>query len=621
MNTKTVSAASAAVMALAVNSAVAESSNPLLEEIIVTSSRIPMPLREVGTSVSVIDLNDIQLRGFSTVANVLRYEPGISVANNGGIGQVTEVAIRGERGYRTKVYIDGIDVTDTSTPQAGPNFANISSTGIERIEILRGPQGMMYGADAGGVINISTHRASEGASGILSAEYGRYGTLQLDGNIAGGNEKADFSLIASTYDTDGFNTLISDPAPQDKDGYENQTVHLRAGVNLTNTLRAEFVGRSVDGDSDFDDCFLAVTFEPSDNCQSDTEQESWRAALVHKGERFNNTLSYNAHSSKSDFLAAGESTFATQGELEKIEYIGSWTPQETLSLVYGIELANEALDDGTDDVDRDQNGVFVEYQGELARDFFVTAGVRYDDNDDFGSETTYRLSGAYLIPTQSGEYKIKGSYGTGFRAPSLSEIAYNNGPFATPPASLVELSAEKSEGFEFGAGYFANAGWFVEANYFYQTTEDEIFFDLLDFSGYLQESGDSESQGIELIGAYQINDMIQINGNYTYNDTEDTSGEQRLRAPENLGNLGLLITPMGEKLTININLRISGDKAAERGADVDDYELLDISASYQVSNALELFGRIENVTDEDYEEIPTFNTSGTAGYAGVRFTF
>lgn len=619
MNTN--KAVAATLMALAVNGAIAEDKNPLREEIIVTSSRIPMPLREIGTSVSVVDLSDIQLRGFSTVANVLRYEPGISVANNGGVGRATEVAIRGERGYRTKVYIDGIDVTDTSTPQAGPNFANLSTTGIERIEILRGPQGMMYGADAGGVINITTHRPNDDAMGMVSAEYGRYGTLAVDGNIAGGNDKADFSLIASTYDRDGFNTRTIDPAPQDKDGYENQTVHLRAGVNLTDTLRAELVGRLVDGEGDFDTCSVAVTFDPSDDCLNESEQESWRVALVHTGEQFNNTLSFNSHSSDRDFLTAGVSTFATKGELEKLEYLGSWTPQENLSLVYGIELANEALDDGTDDADRDQNGVFLEYQGELASDLFVTAGVRYDDNDDFGSETTYRLSGAYLIPTHSGEYKVKGSYGTGFRAPSLTEIAYNNGPFAYPPASLVELSAEKSEGFEVGAGFFSNAGWFVEANYFNQTTEDEIFFDLLDFSGYLQESGDSESQGVELIAAYQINDMLQINGNYTYNDTEDTSGEQRLRAPENLGNLGLMITPMGEKLSININLRISGDKAAERGAEVDDYEVLDISASYQVTDALQLFGRIENITDEDYEEIPTYNTSGAAGYAGVRFTF
>lgn len=597
------------------------SDKPLREEVIVTSSRIPTPLREVGTSVSVVDIETIQLRGFANVADVLRYEPGISVVNNGGVGRTTEVSIRGERGYRTKVFIDGIEITDVSTPQAGPNFSNLSSTGIERVEILRGPQGMMYGADAGGIINITTIRPTDGLTGTVSAEAGRFGTLQLDANLAGGNERYDVSLIASTYETDGYNTLTSDPAPQDDDGFENTTFHLRAGVNLGETLRAELVGRSIDSEFDFDDCSTAVTFDPTDNCTNESEQESWRVALDQQGETFTNTLSYNVHNSDRDFLSEGVSTFATEGELEKLEYIGSWKASDTFSLVYGLETFTESLDDGTDDVDRDQSGAFLEYIGQLGDALYVTVGARYDDNDDFGSETTYRLSGAYLIPAASGEIKLKSSYGTGFRAPSLSEIAYNNGAFAFPPASLVELTAETSEGFEAGAGYFADDGWYVEVVYFYQSTEDEIFFELIDFSGYLQGDGESESQGIELIGEYAFNEVVTLTGNYTYNDTEDPEGLQRLRAPENLANLGLRLTPMGDRLTINLNLRISQDRAPEQGVEVDDYELIDLSANYQVTDNLELFGRIDNLTDEDYEEVPRFETSGAAGYIGARYNF
>jgi len=587
----------------------------------VTSSRIPTPLREIGTSVTVVDLDTIQSRGFANIADVLRYEPGISVANNGGVGRATEVGIRGERGYRTKVFIDGIEITDVSRPQAGPNFANLSSTGIERIEILRGPQGMMYGADAGGIINISTLRPSEGLHGTASIETGRYGTLAVDANLRGGNKTGDFSIIASTYETDGYNTLTTDPAPQDEDGYENTTFHLRTGINLTDNVRAELVGRSVEGEAEFDDCSIPITFDPTDNCENESDQESWRVALEHKGEQFTNALSYNVHNSDRDFLSEGVVTFATEGELEKLEYLGSWKVQDGLSFVYGIETLNESIDDGTDSSDRDQSGAFIEYNGELSQDFFVTVGARYDDNDDFGSETTYRLSAAYLIPTNGGEYKLKSSYGTGFRAPSLSEIAYNNGASAFPPASLVSLSAEKSEGVEAGAGFFSDGGSFIELVYFYQNTEDEIFFDLLDFSGYLQGDGDSESQGVELIGAYQINEVVAVTGNYTYNDTEDTSGVQRLRAPENIANIGLELTPLGERLILSLNLRLSADRAEERGGEVDDYEVLDLSARYQVSENLELFGRIDNVTDEDYEEIPQYNTSGAAGYIGARLNF
>jgi len=127
-----------------------------LEEVIVTSSRIEMPLRQVGTSVSVITQQEIVQRGFNSLYDVLRSQPSVAVSNPGGAGNATSLRIRGEEGYRTLVLLDGIDISDTSAPQVGPRVEHLLSSGISRVEILRGPQGLMYGADAGGVINIST---------------------------------------------------------------------------------------------------------------------------------------------------------------------------------------------------------------------------------------------------------------------------------------------------------------------------------------------------------------------------------------------------------------------------------------------------------------------------------
>lgn len=610
----------AAALALVSGSTLAAGTNPKLEEITVTSSRIEMPLREVATSISVVTLEDIEVRGFNALANVLRYEPGITVSNNGGPGKATELGIRGERGYRTKVYIDGIDLTDTSTPQSGPNFAHLSSAGIERVEILRGTQGMMYGADAGGVVNITTVRPQEGLGGSINAEYGRFGTLQFGGHLAGGNETVDFSLFGSKFETDGFNALTTD-ASQDEDGYDNETLHARIGWNVTESLRAELVARKVDGDNEYDDCSLPVTFDPSDNCSNDHQQEAWRVALVHDSDAFSNRLSFNKHETDREFFSAGLSSFATEGDLEKVEYLGSWNAAENFSFVYGIELLSESVDDSFESTIRDQNGYFLEYQGKLVENLFVTAGVRYDDNDDFGTETTYRTSAAYLIPSNAGEYKIRGSYGTGFRAPSLSEIAYNRGANASPPASNVELAAETSEGYEVGAAFYADAGWLLELTYFDQRTEDEIFFDLDDFSGYLQGNGESSSEGIELVGEFPLGDTLVFTGNYTYNETEDVAGFQRIKAPENLANLGLRVNAMEGKLTLNLNLRITRDSADQRDGAVEDYETVDFGVSYQAIETVELYARIENLTDENYQEIPNYNVAGAAGYAGVRITF
>ncbi|MFT6681844.1 TonB-dependent receptor, partial [Haliea salexigens] len=162
-----------------------------LEEIVVSSSRVAMPMREVATSISVVDAADIQRLGFANLQDILRTVPAVAVSNNGGAGKASSLRIRGEESFRTKVLIDGIDVSDTTTPQTGPRMEHLLSSGIQRVEILRGPQGLMYGADAGGIISISTQAPRSGLGGELSAEAGRYGTTQYSAHLGAGNELVD----------------------------------------------------------------------------------------------------------------------------------------------------------------------------------------------------------------------------------------------------------------------------------------------------------------------------------------------------------------------------------------------------------------------------------------------
>lgn len=262
-------------LAVAVTQALPSHAQDQLEEIVVVSSRVEMPLRQVGTSVSVLTEQDIQQAGFNSLFDVLRTQPGIAVSNAGGAGKNTSLRIRGEEGFRTLVRIDGIDISDASSPQVAPRIENIMSTGVERVEILRGPQGMMYGADAGGVINISTYSPDPGFNGNVSAEGGHYGTGQFAANLRGGNETVDASLSASHFQTDGFNARTTDTELQDDDGYKNQTVHARAGWNVTDAFRLEVVGRDTRAENEFDNCF--TTNKPvtaTDRCDSDFDQQA-----------------------------------------------------------------------------------------------------------------------------------------------------------------------------------------------------------------------------------------------------------------------------------------------------------------------------------------------------------
>jgi len=592
-----------------------------LEEIVISSSRIAMPLREVGTSISVIDAAEIRARGFSSLQDILRSQPSVAVSNNGGPGKVSSLRIRGEEAYRTRIMVDGIDISDTSAPQVGPRVEQLLSSGVQRVEILRGPQGLMYGADAGGVINISTRAPGDGFGGDVSAETGRYGSQQFAATIGAGNDTVDGNLSLADYQSDGFNSRTNDIDPADDDGYDNTTVHGRAGWNISEQMRLELVARDVEGDSAYDGCFTTDTFAPSNRCSDSYSQQSWRTAASFRGEQLQHELAYSHNKTERQFFTEGLSGFATEGSLSRVSYLGSFSAGEALQLVYGVDHEEQALDDGTFDTERDQTGVYLEYQGRVGDSLYFTAGGRYDDNEDFGSHDSYRVSAAYLLPVGDSELKFKSAWSTGFRAPSLYEIAYNRSFFAAPPAADVILQEERSEGLEIGAAWYSANGLVLEAILFEQTVENEIFFDLVGFSGYLQGSGDSDSSGVELIAEVPLPMQLRLQSNYTYNDTETAAGGHRVYRPRHLANLGLQWQAPSTPLALGLHLRASRDAREFDGSALDNYEVLDLNARYTLAAGLEVYGRIENLLDEDYEEIPGYRTSARAAYAGLRFSF
>ena len=602
--------------------ALGNTTHPALEEIVISSSRVAMPLREVATSVSVISAEDIQRLGFASLQDILRTAPSVAVTNNGGAGKVSSLRIRGEEAYRTLLLIDGINVSDTTAPQFGPRLEHLLSSGVQRVEILRGPQGLMYGADAGGVINISTGTTQPGAGGQLAAEAGRYGTSQYSAEFHAGNAQLDGNLSLADFSTDGFNSRTSDTDPADDDGYDNRTLHARAGWNVSDQLRLELVGRDVDSDNEYDNCFTVDTFAPSNRCADSYQQQALRAAASFRGEQFQHELAYNRSETERQLFTAGLAGFGTEGDLTRVTYLGSYASGNNLQLVYGVDHETQSLNDGTFDTERDQTGYYLEYQGSVADQLFFTAGARYDDNEDFGSHDSYRVSTAYLLPAlDAGEVKFKAAWSTGFRAPSLYEIAYNKSFFASPPAAGSALQEERSEGYDLGVGWYDNSGLVLEAVYFRQQVKNEIYFDLESFSGYLQGSDNSDSSGVELMADLPLAVGLRLQGNYTYNDTETAAGGQRVYRPRHLANLGLQWHSLGEQLLLSLNLRASRDAREFDGSKLDDYDVFDVNLRYRFTPRLEVYGRVENLLDERYEEIPSYRSSERAAYTGVRYSF
>lgn len=594
---------------------------PAFEEIIVTSSRIETPLRQIGTSVSVIDAQAIINEGSFSLIDVLRTQPSVSVTNAGGAGQVSNLRIRGEEGYRTLTLLDGIKLSDPSATQVQPQIEHLLSSGVERVEILRGPQGLHYGADAGGVVNITTEKNTGALDTQIEASTGKFGTRQVAAKVSGGNDRADFFVSGTNFQTDGFNARQADTVLADDDGYENTTLHARVGVNATDTLRFNAVVRDVTGDSAYDGCYDSVTFSTVHQCNATYEQQALRLSADLATNYGSHGIAWSGTNTDREYFTLGQSGFGSEGELQRVEYIGQYTAADNYQLVYGIDLEQE--DNNGDS--RDQLGYYAEYLSTFSDDVFITAGVRHDDNDNFGTHNSYRVSAAKLIDLADGHtIKLRGSYGTGFRAPSPYEYSYNRASFAYPPASTTNLKEENSEGHELAVELFAQSGSHYEIVYFDQRIEDAIYFDLATFSGYLQDIGDSRSNGVELSASIQVHEQVRLQANYTYNQTARPDNSQRQLRPRNLANVSVAWNSNDNRTLVSAFYRRSADTEDAAGGvpvSLDTIEVVDLTSSFALNASVQLFARIENLFDQRDEEILGYNPTGRAAYAGVRVHF
>ncbi|UAA38995.1 TonB-dependent receptor [Paraneptunicella aestuarii] len=586
-----------------------------IETISVVSSRVEQPVSEMATSVSILTEQDIAASGQIALADTLRTIASVNVSNSGGLGQNTALRIRGEEGFRTHVLIDGIELSDPSAPQVMPLFDDILTSQVERVEVLRGTQGLLYGADAGGVIRITSTTAKSGTSGGVQVQAGKYSTQQFGGNIGYTNEDSNLYLAVTRLDTDGFNAQAADTS-NEADGYENTTAHFKGAHKFTEQLSASLVIRDVDTEAQYDGCYDNATFAPTHDCVSKTSQQTSRLALDYAGENQHHSVGFANTDVDRDFFSNGAYGFGQGGTIQKLDYLGSFNIGSQ-RVIAGAEIKEE--DDETQS--RKQRSAFAEYQFQYDKTWFNTAGVRYDNNDTFGGHTSFRLSSAYLVNAGVlGDVKLKASYGTGFRAPSLFEQSYNDGAFAWGEAQGLQLKEETSKGFDLGVEFY-QSDMFFGITYFKQDITDEIIFDPVAYQGYLQTAGTSKSEGLELDWRQNITASVELWGNYTYNETETAQGDQRLRRPRHMANLGLSYNLLDNALQLNAYARAVQDAIDIGGQELDDYTVLNLSALYELNAHWRFNAKLDNVTNREYQEVLGYNSKGRSAYVGVSYQF
>ncbi|MDR4466154.1 MAG: TonB-dependent receptor [Nitrospira sp.] len=628
-------------------------------DVVVSATKTEMPAKHVTSAVEVITGEDLQQRNVRTVSEALRWAQGLSINQSGGFGTVANVRMRGGTPEQTLVLIDGAIVN--SATSGGYDFANLMSDNIERIEILRGSQSMLWGSDAmGGVINITTKRGRDKPNVSAFAEYGSFNTIREGGSLAGKKGPIDFSGSITRLDTAGFSAINYRRGAAERDGYHNWQGSVRVGADLPRDGRLEFSFRWLEGVVNFDGfAFNPVTFasDPADvlGARSKSSQyifagnytqpmtDWWSQKLTLS--RSTENLTSDGGVVERNLLtgSAGLIGFPFRSHIEtasnRIEWQHNLQVGKPLMLTAGYQF-REQKGSNTDLLTRtptftdkvlSSHAGFGEAKLNLWDRVFGTAGIRHDEYNVAGSATTYRVTGGYLH-RETGT-KLRGSYATGFRAPTINELFFPG--FGNP-----NLQPEKSQALDAAIDQTLPNDWgSVSVGYFWTRYRNLILsaFDPTEctdpgsFGFCAQNVGLARAEGVEvstklkLLRDRQWAKSLDLQIQYTYAATRDVSNGPDTRLPRwPLHQISTIISyqPI-EGLRGNLEGRYVGERFSKTGNldPTPSFVVWNLSASYDVTKQVQAYLRLDNIFNEKYEEILFFGTPIRSIFGGVRINY
>jgi vitamin B12 transporter len=621
-----------------------------------------IPASEVGTAVTVITARDIEQKQLRTSADVLRAMPGVTVTGFGSVGQVVQVRIRGAEGRHTRVLIDGVEAN--TTKDAEYDFSNLSPEDIERIEIIRGPMSALYGSGAiGGVINIST-KAARGPLGLsVRVEGGSFGTKDVAGRLAGGNESGFISLTGQVRDTRGF---VVAPGGNVHVPTSLQTYGLHAGVTVAPAAKLDVTLRYTDKRAGFTgfgdaDPSPSKAYQTADDANNKLIQRSVLGGVRFGWDSFNGALTqelktnYTSDVSSNRFEPlTGYNTGVinnSRDEGARLNYGYSATYRLPTDAVFGrhaftglIEKQIETFkpfsdydtffgDYNGDGLTRTRSRVSYagEWRGTFAERLSLTAGARRDDNDTFQDFTTWRTSASY--DWKGTGLRPHASLGTGVKLPGLyDQFGPNSSTYQSNPLLRPETSRGSDLGIE---GKLLGGRALVDITYFKSELKDKIGlngFDTTTFKSFPTNAvGVSTRRGVEVSAQYQISPAWFVGGAYTYTDARQPDGLAEVRRVPHGGRLE--VRNMFDEGKGTVTLAAMGNSRTPDYAFANDgsfsrstiqlpgYWTLQLGASYKVLPNVEVYGRVENAFSTKYQEVYGYNTAGIGAYAGMKIKF
>ena len=636
----------------------------IVDPLVVTASRSgdATPSDLVAASITVIDDQAMQDRQVRVVSDVLRDVPGVAVSRTGAVGGMTQVRLRGAEGNHTLVLVDGIKASDPYFDEF--DFGALIADEAARIEVLRGQQSALYGSDAiGGVISYTTLTGAEAPGLRVRVEGGSMGTYGGGVRAAGVNGDLDYAVSASGLHTDGYPVAVGGHRDV---GSDSAGVSAKLIWSPLANLHITAVGRYSHTDADTDDSdqnsgsptFGLTLDSPGVHYVNDAAYGLLRAQLDSLDGRWTNAVSAQvADTQRSGFdvanayaPSAGQpivKTSGDHGQRFRESYVSAFrfgdehlkqrvtvaldaeqTTSQTTVSPFGAFLGTERINTvglvGAYDLTVDDRASFG-------------ASVRQDWNSRFADDTTYRVQASYRFDAG---LRLHAAAGSGIKDTSFSELFdYSAGRFIGNP----NLRPEKSEGWELGVDQtFLGGHAHVGATYFDDRLTDQITTSFATGVAMpVNLPGTDPQRGVELFADGQLSPDWRLDAAYTYLDAPQsrsvilggrftTFDGQAVRRAKDVASANLTWAPGGEPYSATLTVRYNGKQNDLAFTDpsftpvlvsLKAYTLVNLNGSWKINETIELFGRVENLFDQTYQEVFSFAAAGRAAYGGVRLRF
>ena len=619
--------------ALATGPAWAQEPKPelkVVDPVVVTATKIETPAEQVGAAVTVVDGEDFQTYHYPTVDDALRQVPGVEIRRSGSFGKTTGISIRGTNPSQVQVLVDGMRVKSPTLGQA--ELSDLSPELIERIEIIRGPQSTLYGADAiGGVVNIITKKGKGPLSARVEQEIGNYDTYISRASLSGSTGPFDYALGVFHLESNGqfqndnarqtaVNARLGLSLPYDSD------VAFTLRWNETNTgLPVKFVSAPLSIQPLIDKNNENLSDTLITTLTARTHPVSWWESVLRAGRYFNVNRFVDLPDPGFD-CAFGVCEFPQRLTVERheVEWLNHFHVQKWSTSTFGLEYRRERARSEEATVFAAATDTYAGFFQQTFRFFdrlFMTGGVRVEEHSVFGRNTTERGSLAYVIKAWG--TRIRGGAGSGFRAPTFNDLFF-------PGFSDITLKPERSFSYDFGVDQKLWRDRIrLGLTYFQNDVRDLITFTFIATPPFVKgvNVGHARSAGIEFTSEVDLTDTLTLSFNYTYTDTENLARNEFLpREPLHRYN-GTLTWQALPRLSLFTQVNAVTRQLESTGVYNSGHTRIDVGGTYRLVNryaflqALDLTARIQNLLNEGYADVRGFPALGIQGLVGLRASF